>query len=354
MSFPDPIAIVVRVIPLCVALLAAAPVGGQTVRGTVVDEGARPVTAAVVTLADSVGGVAGGTVADAQGRFTLAAARPGRYTLRAERTGYRTAEVVIVLAGGETAEVRLTTGVQAFVLPPVSVVGESRCTVRPGQGMAAYALWDEARKALRSTAVLQDAERVRYTVRTYRRHIAIDGRTRRRNDEPRRVTGRPFQTLTPAELAAAGYVRRERDTVAYYGPDANVLLSDEFLDTHCLYVDPRDADRRTVGLAFAPLPRPGIVDIRGVLRLDRETGELRSVEYEYTEEPEEDSRPPSRSGGEVEFRRLPNGGWIISRWRIRTSNLARGTLWSERGRQTQRVTDIFDAGGEVTDVELVP
>jgi hypothetical protein len=356
-AFPDPsliLARVMRMLALCAALLAGAPLGAQTVRGVLIDEAARPVPGAVVALVDA-GGVASGSgaVTDAQGRFTLAAEVPGRYTVRAERTGYRTAEAVVELAAGQTVDVRLTTALQVFVLPTVDAVGESRCTVRPGRGMAAYALWDEARKALRSTAILQDAERVQYTVRTYRSNIVMrTGRVRRQYDEPRRVTGRPFQTLHPAELASGGYVRVQGDSIGYYGPDAHALLSDEFLDTHCLYVERNGADRHTVALAFEPIRRQGVVDIRGVLLFGRRTGELQAVEYEYTDLG--GSARQSPAGGSVEFQRLPNGAWVITRWRIHITNVARGTDWERGGRQTRTVTDVHESGGEVTQVELVP
>ncbi|HEX6368332.1 MAG TPA: carboxypeptidase-like regulatory domain-containing protein [Longimicrobium sp.] len=355
MIFPDrsnPLARALRALALCVALLAAGPLGGQTVRGVLVDDTARPVPGALVVLVYPGGASDGGAMTDARGRFTLVAALPGRYTVRAERTGYRTAEVVVDLAAGETEEVRLATAVQLFVLPTVDVVGESPCTVRPGRGMAAYTLWDEARKALRSAAFLQDAKRVKYTVNTYRTHIVMGtGRVRRVRDDPRRVTGRPFVTLTPAQLAAEGYVRVDADSVAFYGPDAHVLLSDEFLDTHCLYVDARSGDRQTVALAFEPIRRRGIVDIRGTLRLSRRTGELRSVEYQYTELGGATRQTPA--GGSVDFERLPNGAWVVTHWRIRTMNIARGTDLQARGRETRTITDVLQAGGEVTEIELV-
>ena len=341
-----------RPLLLCVALLAAGPLGAQTVRGTLVDEAERPVSGALVVLVYTGGEVSGGTMTDARGRFTLVAALPGRYTVRAERTGYRTAEAVVELSAGETADVPLTTALQVFVLPTVEAVGESPCTVRPGRGMAAYTLWDEARKALRSAAYLQDAQRLEYTVRTFRKDIVMrTGRVHRQYDEPRRVTGRPFTTLPPAELASGGYVRSEGDSIGFYGPDAQALLSDEFLDTHCLYVDPRAADRSTVALAFEPVRRRGIVDIRGVLRLNRRTGELRAVEYEYTDVG--GSARQASAGGSVEFRRLANGGWVVTRWRIQTTNVARGTDWERGGRETHVVTDIREAGGEVTDIQLL-
>lgn len=342
---------VLRRLPLLLALLAAAPLTAQTVRGTVVDEAQRPVAGALVVLVAADSSASGGALTDEQGRFTLGA-RPGRYTVRAERTGYRSAESVVELAAGQTVEVQLASAVQPFVLPPVEVVAESRCTVRPGQGLAAYTLWDEARKALRATAVLQDAQLVRYTVRTYRSELVIrTGRSRRQEDAPRRVTGRPFQTLAPAELASGGYVRFEGDSVLFYGPDAQVLLSDAFLDTHCLYVNPAEAERATVALAFEPVRREGIVDIQGVLRLDRRTGELREVEYAYTELASAPGQ--SSAGGAVEFQRLRNGAWVVSRWRIRTTNVARVTDWEQQRHAARQVTDIREAGGEVADIELV-
>ena len=357
MTFPDLPNVLIRVlraVAVCAALLATGPLGAQTVRGVLVDDAARPVPSAIVVLVYPGGATNAGAMTDAQGRFTLVAAVPGRYTVRAERTGYRTAEVVVDLGAGETVEVRLATAVQVFVLPTVDVVGESRCTVRPGRGLAAYTLWDEARKALRSAAFLQESERLEYVVRTYRSEIVMrTGRSNRQYDEPRRVAGRPFVTLAPAQLAAQGYVRTEGDSVGFYGPDAQALLSDEFLDTHCLYMDPEAADAQTVGLAFEPVERRRrIVDIRGVLRIDRRTGGLRAVEYEYVAPL--GSAWPSPGGGTVEFERLENGAWLVSRWRIRTTNVARGTDWRRSGRETQIITDYREAGGEVDEVELVP
>lgn len=357
MTFPHPQNLFVRVlraVAVCAALLAAGPLGAQTVRGVLVDDAARPVPSAIVVLVYPGGAANEGAMTDAQGRFTLVAAVPGRYTVRAERTGYRTAEVVVELGAGQTVDVRLVTAVQVFVLPTVDVVGESRCTLRPGRGLAAYTLWDEARKALRSAAFLQETERLEYTVRTYRSEIVMrTGRPDRQYDEPRRVTGRPFVTLTPAQLAAEGYVRTESDSMAFYGPDAHALLSDEFLDTHCLFVDAEAADARTVALAFEPVERRRrIVDIRGVLRIDRRTGDLRAVEYEYINPRSAGGRSPG--GGTVEFERLVNGAWMVSRWRIRTTNVAHGTDWRRSGRETQIITDFREAGGEVAEVELVP
>jgi hypothetical protein len=335
------------------ALFLAAPAAAQTVRGVVEDDAARPVAGVLVALIPASGGAAAaGALTDAQGRFSLAAPAPGRWTVRAERVGYRAASAAVELAEGQAAEVRLVTGVQAFVLPPLQV-SATRCTVRPGEDDAAYALWDEARKALATAALLHDQGRVEYTVRTYGSVISMSsGRTRRQNAEPRRVTGNPFRTLAPQALADGGYVRQDADSLSFYGPDAHALLSDAFLDTHCLYVDAERSDGERVALAFEPVGRRETVDIRGTLRLDRRTGELRDVEYEYTGLQADGQRVPA--GGAVEFRRLPSGAWIVSRWRIRSTRLARGADWSRRGEQTAAITEIREAGGEVTNVEVRP
>lgn len=343
---------ILRTLGLCLALLVAGPLGAQTIRGVLVDDRDAPVPGALMVLVYPGGVSRAGAITDAQGRFRLVAALPGRYTVRAERTGYRTVEAQVELGAGQTADVRLVTGIQAFVLPAVEAVGETPCTVRPGRGLAAYTLWDEARKALQSTAFLQDARRLEYTVRTYRSEIGMSaGRRRRQMDEPRRVTGRPFSTLTPAELASGGYVRIGGDSIGYYGPDAQSLLSDEFLDNHCLYVDTRAGDARTVALAFEPVRRRGITDIRGVLRMNRRTGELREVEYQYTDLPGDLRGSPA--GGLVEFQRLANGAWAVVRWRIRSTGVLRGTDWERRGRETHVISDIREAGGEVTEILLV-
>jgi hypothetical protein len=44
----------------------------------------------------------------------------------------------------------------------------------------------------------------------------------------------------------------------------------------------------------------------------------------------------------------------VSRWRIRTTNVAHGTDWRQSGRETQIITDFREAGGEVAEVELMP
>ncbi|HEU0298138.1 MAG TPA: carboxypeptidase-like regulatory domain-containing protein [Longimicrobium sp.] len=348
----------VPLLSLLVALLASGPISAQTVRGVLVDDAGRPVDGTVVGLYPATGGRAlAGGLTDGEGRFSLAAPAAGRYLVRAERIGYQPAQAEVELAAGETEELRLATAVKVFVLAPVEVTADMRCVVRPGAGMRAYELWQQAAVALRATELVEDQELVEYTIRTYRRDLIRSRRTRR--DPPQRVRGQPFETLSPAELAEHGYLRDTGDTITVYGPDATVLLSDEFQDTHCLYVHSavnvrtQRGQSGQVGLAFEPAESREVVDIRGTMWLDARTGELRSVEYEYTGLPDGSQRSPSR--GVVEFQRLPSGAWIVSRWNIRTARILYGTgPGSRRGtRPVEVLGDVREAGGEVSEITVV-
>jgi hypothetical protein len=137
----------------------------------------------------------------------------------------------------------------------------------------------------------------------------------------------------------------------YYAPDAEVLLSDEFLDTHCFRLAEGSDRPDVVGLEFEPLERRGAVpDIGGTLWLDRETAELRWLDYTYY-----NLDLPVRSAGArgmVEFQRMPAGTWIVPAWWIEMPIIdtrmqlggSRPVL-SRMRRSGGRVLAIHEAGG---------
>ena len=79
------------------------------------------------------------------------------------------------------------------------------------------------------------------------------------------------------------------------------LLSDAFLDTHCLSV--RDGGDGRIGLMFEPVPDRWVPEIVGVLWLDAETAELDWLEFGYVNLLR--TREIGEPGGEVSFARLP-------------------------------------------------
>lgn len=80
--------------PLALALLAAAPLRAQLVRGHVVDQRfGQPLEGVHVELLDSRGVSRVDAFSDAEGRFSLRSPSPGRYRIRAE---YLSADSVVV------------------------------------------------------------------------------------------------------------------------------------------------------------------------------------------------------------------------------------------------------------------
>ena len=303
----------------CAATASAAT--AQIVRGRVLEEGAgTPLPGAMIVLVDTEGTQVGRILTDDLGRFTLRAPRDGTYTLRADRIGYASiTSLPLELASGAAAFHDMVVPVQAIALDNITVEGERRCVLRPEGGLDVARVWEEARKALAAAAFTDETSVYRYVTMRYERDLDPDARTvmneqRNFSDLMQRQT---FVSRPVEELMADGFVQEEEDGTYYYAPDANVMLSDDFLDTHCLRV--REGDDETeglIGLAFEPVEgRRGHIDIRGVMWLEPESSELQWLEYAYADL---DAELRSRHlGGKVMFAGLPNGTWVVREWYIR-------------------------------------
>jgi hypothetical protein len=302
-------------------LLSAATLSAQAVQGRLVEPGGAPVAQTLVVLVDSAGGPAATALTDRQGGFSLRAPGPGSFTLRAERVGYATTVLPpFQLAAGETVQQRLVANDRKASLTGIVAVGEARrCTVRPGGGEQTATVWNEARKALSAAAYGERQRLFRYRVAQFQRDLdPSTGRVlRETRSEQATVAAHPFASPPAAELSARGWIQKTDDGTLYYGPDATVLVSDEFLNDHCMRLedDRRVAGDSLVGVAFEPVGGRRQPDVRGVLWLHRATAELRRVEYVYTSLPAGVASP--RLGGTVEYARLDDGPWIVRRWSIR-------------------------------------
>ncbi|MFL5539421.1 MAG: carboxypeptidase regulatory-like domain-containing protein [Longimicrobiaceae bacterium] len=307
------------------SLLATLPaaLAAQAVEGTVVDaQSGAPVPGALVSLVSGDGRARARALADDAGRFSLRADAAGRYQLRAERVGYAAAlSPPLELAAGQTIPYRLAASAERVRLEALVATagGDSRrCTVRPGTGEETAALWEEARKALE--AAVATRQQYPYLFRTERRIRVLDAATlgvRRETVQPtERVSESPYVAVSPEQLAAQGYVQQVGSSIHFHAPDAAILLSDPFLESHCFRGRRADRDHAgMVGLGFEPVHGGRWADVAGVLWLDARTAELRVLEYRYTGG-RQSPVIPGQAGGRVEFRRMPNGAWIVSRWRI--------------------------------------
>ncbi|MGH7718355.1 MAG: carboxypeptidase-like regulatory domain-containing protein, partial [Gemmatimonadaceae bacterium] len=305
---------------LAVLALGSASAHAQTVRGEVVEEsGGSPVSSATVLLLDADGRRVAGAFTDERGRFALRAAAPGTLRVRVLRIGFRSTESPpLTLGAGEVRDVRLVAGTLPTQLAEVRITEQTRCESRPGEGEVVGQLWEEVRKALLATVIAQETRLVRVRLSYYERDLHPV--TLRPAPEHRwameGVTSNPFVTLPPEQLARRGFVHREGDFNVYYGPDARLLLSDEFLAGHCLRAVPASKDAPgLVGIGFEPQGRGNLPDVKGTLWLDEKTFELRHLDFDYVRLAE--TLPPGRAGGRVEFGRLPSGAWIVQRWYIR-------------------------------------
>ena len=335
-------------------LLGAAPcaAAAQVVTGTVVEEETgAPVPGAVLELVDEAGRVSGSGISGAAGAFRLQAPGPGLFRVRTSRLGYYTTTVAVNLGAGAEERLRIAIAQEAITLQDMRVSARSRCDVRPGSGLSTHTLWEAARKALTAASVARRQLGLEGEVHRYERDLDPDGRTLRERRWSRvGPIDRPFVSAPADELARQGYVRFASDGgAAVFAPDADVLLSDAFLETHCFRATPGE-DSTLVGLAFEPIRGRRATEVAGVLWLDRRSSELKYLEFRFTGTP----RPwvAAGVGGRVDFDLLPTGVWIVRRWSIRVPVVSRERIPTGPGLEQTRdlVTGFREEGGEVASI----
>ncbi|MCG6958208.1 MAG: carboxypeptidase-like regulatory domain-containing protein [Gemmatimonadetes bacterium] len=346
-------------------LLWVLPLGAQMVSGRVRDESTGSALATVfVALYDTAGARVAAGLTSGDGRYSLHAPTPGSYLLKAELIGYDEYQSPAPLDVGtaEATEHDVVLSLSAIPLTGIEVEGKSRCEVRPAEGVRTAQVWSEARKALQLAAWTESAKLVRYRLTNYR--TVVDARTERVVDEERSTSagysaGSPYQSLDPDDLVRDGYVRAaEGGGWLYYAPDAEVLLSDAFLDGHCFQLVEHETDGTLLGLAFRPVSRGRTSDIQGVLWLNRTNSRLERMEFSYTRLPF--PVESEQIGGDATFERLPEGPWIIRSWEIRAPEVALdrmgrvGRVGSGAAQDRYRVVRIDETGGVVEQVLMAP
>ena len=201
-------------------------------------------------------------------------------------------------------------------LPDIRISARTSCQIHPESAAATAEIWIDAKTALESVAA-GDSSVPTFLVQNWRRTLGPNLRLRWEERDTARVTTRqPFSKKAPDNLERAGYIQGKWNVLTYYGPDAELLLSERFLRQHCFRPEPGGGARAgLVGLAFEPLPSQRLPDVAGVLWIDPVLRLLRYVEYTWTNPPLE-ARAPAL-GGRVDFIRMADGRWIIQRWNMR-------------------------------------
>jgi len=295
---------------------------GQVVRGRLLDsDGATGIGGAMISLVDGRAAQEARSLTRPSGLYQLAATAPGRYRIRADRIGYATTySDFFDLSVTDTLMVDIVARIEAVSLAGIEAEAESRCRVRPEDGLAVTRVWDEARKALEAADWTQARGYYQYEMQRVNRHMDRDNRRviseERSYDRGYRQT--PYVSRPAEELMEEGFARLRPTESVYWAPDAAVLLSDPFLDTHCFRLH-RDESRAPglLGLAFRPVPGRRLPDISGTLWLNPGTSQLKWLDFYYENLNLPDVLQSASIGGRVEFQELPNGTWIVDSWRIR-------------------------------------
>lgn len=319
----------------------------QIVRGTVVDESNNAALHGVfIALLDSAGNLRTGTLSDSRGFFAIRAPYEGTFSLRAERIGHRSITTPSFSLSEQTAHtVDIRVAIAAIALAPIDVTGTKRCELRREQGRRTAQLWDEARKALTVADLVEKEEWIRFESRSWTRELDPYTLDIRNESVRYGISGnKPYRAVSVDSLARFGFVQFYGNDIVYFGPDAEVLLSDVFLEQHCFRtVVGSGLTGGLVGLAFEPVQTKQERDIEGTLWMDAKSLELRHIEYRYTNMPR--THNLKTLGGRTDFRRLPNGAWIVDRWYIRMPMAALNAIGNN-----VRLTAVQEEGGEVVSI----
>jgi len=330
-------------------VLAASPIAtyAQVITGTITVEGTgAPARGAWIAVLDSLGGQRNAVLTDTSGRFSVRVAGFGPIRLRAQLIGHTDAVTgLLEMAPGEARSVSLTMRERALPLAAITVEAERRCDASPEAGAAAI-LWDEVKKALEGVRLTGGADLVAYRVEQFRRTYGLDNMLLGESvDTVVARAARPFRTPPPPELVRKGYVQGDVE-LSFYAPDADVLLSDGFADTHCFRARRgRGETASMVGLGFEPNGDRRLADVAGTLWVDTATAALRFLEFRYTGV---DFGPRTRElGGRLDFTRLETGAWIVEKWRIRAPVLHALRATSGAGLAPRSIGAFMEAGAEV-------
>ena len=297
--------------------MVAQGAAAQAVRARVVALNAEAVPGAIVTLVDSTDTPIARALSDDQGEVSMRLPAAGQYRFQVMRLGFRPTLVTpFRVAAGQVVERPIALTDVAIPLSPVHIVAERGCLTDVDSSSAAFFVWEEARKALIAAQLTRMTRAYSMDVGLFSSRQGSDAKEAPiiSRDERHIENLRPFVTLPPERLAAEGYVLRGTKSDRYFAPDEDVLLSESFAATHCLRLLPDSGSADLIRLGFTPLPERRQADIKGVLLVDRSTSELRRIDFSYVNL--RASEMLGSPNGELAFRRLPEGSWIIEYWAL--------------------------------------
>jgi hypothetical protein len=321
--------------------------GAQSVRGTVRDSASQqPIAGAVVVATDARGQTVARGITNDRGQFRFSTRENARQ-LSVKRIGFHPRNVPVP---SDTATVDVALVPLPSLLEPIQVSDVTKCPKRSDRTVA-LSLWEQARTALLAAVVGRETNPANMRRLLFDRVVDRSGKPLSQSvriDSAR--TDRAFgAALSVAEFLSKGFKGDSGGMDVFYGPDADILLSDEFAAGYCFRIADRDASRSgQIGLAFAPAERSrDRTDIEGTLWIDSVARRIVDIDYAYLGlEPRVLALKP---GGRSSFRTMGNGLVLLDHWFIRLVGAAADSTTTFRGRTAERVPtlQVREIGGEI-------
>lgn len=336
---------------LVAALAVPGALSAQSVRGQLTDSVTRAaLPGAFLTLVDDHGVEKARTITNGSGEFLLTAPAAGAYRLRSKRIGFRPyVSPLLTLGAGSAISYNAVVDPIPVALSQIVVQGDRQCDVEAGASVAA--VWEEVHEALAAVSWTSRDPGYWYAIARFERLTTPGGRARGpdslwRDDGYRRV---PIKSVPPDQLERYGFVVVDSEGWTYHGPDADELISAEFLRTHCFETKSgRGETDGLIGLAFTPARGRTLPEITGTLWIDRNTAMLHHLDFSYTHLPEDLVAP--RAGGRIEFLRVPSGAWIVRDWVIRMPQATMKQRPMAMGTQAE-VVGFKEVGGNAVEIK---
>ncbi|HET8770789.1 MAG TPA: carboxypeptidase-like regulatory domain-containing protein, partial [Gemmatimonadaceae bacterium] len=262
------------------------------------------------------------TLTDARGVFRFRLRSADSVHVRVLRPGFRPVVAPSAFVRPqETIDLHIVLTQLPVRVATVEVHGSAVCGERADA--AAWQLWEQARTVLQSTVLTERDSSLRVRTVEFQGEATPKGAVVVQDSSILDVPlERPFAQAHYDSLFRWGYIRRARDTVTYYAPNASVLTDERFVLGHCFQVVAADSTPAgVVGVRFEPARRPrfGYTDIAGVFWLDATNYLLRQIDFGYVNPPR--GHQVLGTGGHVLFTQLATGHWVMSDWMIRMANL---------------------------------
>ena len=308
----------------------ATPAGAQELSGMVRDSATRrPIAGAVLTLRDSSGTQVTSQLSNERGTYRVASLGRAR-TLRIVRIGFEPRDVTLPAGMEPGSRIDITMLALPSMLRPIRVVANSNCPTRKDAPVA-MGLWEQARAGLLATVVAR--ERNPASIHRLISQQVMAGNSDRIESMRVRADSSVdtisfVASRTAQDFVTSGFRRDSADRRITFGPDAVVLLSDDFAAAYCFQLaDGGRVRPNQVGIRFTPAEMSTKrLDIDGTLWIDTSARELRDVEYVYLGLPARTE--VFHPGGRVSFRAMPNGVVLVDRWSIRSVAVATDTIWT--------------------------